>query len=145
MTDNTEQTNNVAAASLADSLSQLIESAHKKDMTSIDVPLDILRKLVNEYREALAYMPPEDALNFSVEAEQHNGVRIPMRVILHYPENHGIYAIEVLKALPQYSRDVLKDMIAKNDMSVLTALANQAEQQRAEQNDDESAETGAGQ
>ena len=129
MTD-TPNTEHKSELSLADTIAELIS---KTDGDTIEMPKKLLEALNNEYRTAISYMPTGDALNFSVDATAQNGIVVPMRVIVHYPENHGLYAAEVLGALPQYRNEVLRDLVNRNDMSVLTALANRAEQQEDEQ------------
>ena len=66
--------------------------------------------------------PSKDTIVMEVTMTTESGVVVPMKVTIEYPRDYGMFAIHLMKNIPEYSNDIVRQLIDKNDASVLAAM-----------------------
>ena len=66
--------------------------------------------------------PSKDTIVMEAAMTTESGVVVPMKVIIEYPKDYGMFAIDLLASIPEYSNDIVRQLIDKNDASVLAGI-----------------------
>lgn len=67
-----------------------------------------------------------DSLYFEAKAEMKTGITVPVEVFIVYPEQMGLHGVNVARqALDANSGALFQELLSRNDLSVLSALAAQ--------------------
>ena len=69
-----------------------------------------------------ATAPSKDTIVMEATTTTESGVVVPMKVTIEYPKDYGMFAIDLLTSIPEYSNDIVRQLIDKNDASVLAGI-----------------------
>ena len=57
-----------------------------------------------------------------------DGVIVPVHITMAYPDGYGFYAVKGLQELGQQTGQLYQEMVSRNDLSTLIALAKAQEE-----------------
>ena len=69
-----------------------------------------------------ATAPSKDTIVMEATMTTESGVVVPINVTIEYPTDYGMFAIHLMKRIPEYSDGIVQKLIDKNDASVLAAV-----------------------
>ncbi|MDJ0322146.1 hypothetical protein [Pseudarthrobacter sp. PS3-L1] len=66
----------------------------------------------------------QQELGFDVDVTATDGVKIPLRIQIQYPDGYGYYAAKALQAMPENMDGVWDELIHRQDASTLKVMMN---------------------
>ncbi|MDQ5861775.1 MAG: hypothetical protein M3536_05885 [Actinomycetota bacterium] len=63
-----------------------------------------------------------ETIDFQVDVTATNGIQVPLRIIVEYPDGYGFYAAKALQAMPENMSGIWNELIQRQDASTIKVM-----------------------